>query len=807
MNKNVYNNGMNEKYKNKCRTYYYKYYTNQVKNKHMGFSNIYRNNSPNKYYYETPCRDNNNNSNYYRYNMNGNGHGHQIRNKRNRSYESISTSKYKNKYNKKYKGYAVNEHTIRAYNKNGRKRSCSSTKKLHEKDPKHYKVYLEPRYNDDYRNKYIKNYNLSKKRTYYSYKKKIYNDRRYYDTHFGQGNIFYNNEYYLFNDGTTLKRKKMYYGSSYKTESGSYNNTDLDKKNLNKRKIYSNRRDIYTRRDKKISSKDNYNYYYKKKYDRNEGNNYLLKKNSSIIINNKDSPRKDYGKVYKEYDDYKNKTGKNMDYYNYYYNKIKKNNNISYNYSNNKISRKRRYIIDSKGDNSKIKKFNKGDSTCEQSLTEQSRGSSYYSKVKKKKYKESKNRISSDNDSRRGMSKSRGNSDSYESSYENDNKTKKGNKRHRTETSKSSSSNESMRKQKKKKVNVNNNYSDDEIVHFSWEKGMILNDHYKVMRKMGDGTFGRVLLCQHIVNKKYYAVKVVRNVKKYTKSAKIEADILKKIQSNDIKNNNIVRYHGKFMYHDHMCLIFEPLGPSLYEIITKNDYNGFHIEDIKLYCIEILKALHYLRKLKLTHTDLKPENILLDDPHFEKKIVTVKRVTDGKKIQIYRSKSKGIKIIDFGCATFKTDYHGSIINTRQYRAPEVILNLGWDVSSDMWSFGCILAELYTGNLLFKTHEHLEHLALMENIIEPIPKKMLYEATKTNGYKYIDKNDLKLAWPENASSIDSIKHVKKSLPLYKIIKHDLFCDFLYTILRIDPTLRASPVDLLKHEFLAGNYEDF
>ncbi|CAD2100099.1 serine/threonine kinase-1, putative [Plasmodium vinckei lentum] len=759
MNKNVYNKGMNDKYKNKYRTYYYKYYTNQVKNKYMGFSNIYRNNSPNKYYYESSWRDNNN---YYRYNMNGNGHRHQIRNKRNRSYESISTSKYKNKYNKKYKGYGVNDHTIRTYNKNGRKRSCSSTKKLYDKDPKHYKVYLESRYNDDYRNKYIKNYNLSKKRTYYSYKKKMYNDRRYYDTHFGQGNIFYNNEYYLFNDGTTLKRKKMYYGSSFKTESGSYNNTDLEKKTFNKRRIYSNRRDMYAIHDGKISSKDNYNYYYKKKYDRNKGNYYLLKKNH----------------------------------------------NISYNYSNNKINRKRRYIIDSKDDNSQSKEYNKRYSTCEQSLSESSRGSSYYRKGKKKKYKETKNRVSSDNDSRKRRSgESRGNSYSYESSNESDKKTKKGNKRHRTGTSKSSSRNESVRKQKKKKVNDNNNYSDDEIVHFSWEKGMILNDNYKVMRKMGDGTFGRVLLCQHIVNKKYYAVKVVRNVKKYTKSAKIEADILKKIQSNDIKNNNIVRYHGKFMYYDHMCLIFEPLGPSLYEIITKNDYNGFHIEDIKLYCIEILKALHYLRKIKLTHTDLKPENILLDDPLFEKKVVTVKRVTDGKRIQIYRSKSKGIKIIDFGCATFKSDYHGSIINTRQYRAPEVILNLGWDVSSDMWSFGCILAELYTGNLLFKTHEHLEHLALMESIIEPIPKKMLYEATKTNGYKYIDKNDLRLAWPESASSIDSIKHVKKSLPLYKIIRHDLFCDFLYTILRIDPTRRASPIDLLKHEFLAGNYEDY
>ena len=56
-----------------------------------------------------------------------------------------------------------------------------------------------------------------------------------------------------------------------------------------------------------------------------------------------------------------------------------------------------------------------------------------------------------------------------------------------------------------------------------------------------------------------------------------------------------------------------------------------------------------------------------------------------------------IKVIDFGSATFKDQYHSSIVSTRHYRAPEVILGLGWSFPCDIWSVGCILVELTTGD--------------------------------------------------------------------------------------------------------------
>ncbi|CAK0805530.1 unnamed protein product, partial [Prorocentrum cordatum] len=107
-----------------------------------------------------------------------------------------------------------------------------------------------------------------------------------------------------------------------------------------------------------------------------------------------------------------------------------------------------------------------------------------------------------------------------------------------------------------------------------------------------------------------------------------------------------------------------------------------------------------------------------------------------------------IRLIDFGNATYEDEHHSSIINTRQYRGPEVILAVGWNELSDVWSMGCILMELYTGELLFGTHENLEHLALMEAILDQsLPTSMLSKAPKAIKDKYLANgtSQLRLAW--------------------------------------------------------------
>lgn len=100
-----------------------------------------------------------------------------------------------------------------------------------------------------------------------------------------------------------------------------------------------------------------------------------------------------------------------------------------------------------------------------------------------------------------------------------------------------------------------------------------------------------------------------------------------------------------------------------------------------------------------------------------------------------------IKIIDLGGATYEKERHTDIINTRQYRAPEVILRKyiflfstecqNWTEKSDVWSIACILSELYYGELFFPTHNDYEHLCLIEKASGAFPNLMV---EKSKNYK-------------------------------------------------------------------------
>ena len=127
-----------------------------------------------------------------------------------------------------------------------------------------------------------------------------------------------------------------------------------------------------------------------------------------------------------------------------------------------------------------------------------------------------------------------------------------------------------------------------------------------------------------------------------------------------------------------------------------------------------------LHDLNLIHTDLKPENILLVQNSYQtftynrqipSSTQTSSRVARQRRVLL----DTEIRLIDFGSATFDDEYHSSVVSTRHYRAPEIILNLGWTYPCDIWSIGCILVEFFTGDALFQTHDNLEHLAMMESV--------------------------------------------------------------------------------------------
>src|SRR5690606_5233286 len=113
------------------------------------------------------------------------------------------------------------------------------------------------------------------------------------------------------------------------------------------------------------------------------------------------------------------------------------------------------------------------------------------------------------------------------------------------------------------------------------------------------------------------------------------------------------------------------------ELIKSQDFKGVELTVIKKIAIQLLQSLLFLQKHSIIHCDLKPENILLTH--------------HGK---------TGIKLIDFGSSCFLDEKLYTYIQSRFYRAPEIILGIEYGCEIDMWSFGCILVELYSGIPIF-----------------------------------------------------------------------------------------------------------
>uniref|UniRef100_A0A3Q7FRB1 dual-specificity kinase n=2 Tax=Solanum subgen. Lycopersicon TaxID=49274 RepID=A0A3Q7FRB1_SOLLC len=349
---------------------------------------------------------------------------------------------------------------------------------------------------------------------------------------------------------------------------------------------------------------------------------------------------------------------------------------------------------------------------------------------------------------------------------------------------------------------------DDKDGHFVFELGENLTPRYKIHSKMGEGTFGQVLECWDRERKEMVAIKIVRGMKKYRDAAMIEVEMLQQLGKHD-NGNRCVQIWNWFDYRNHICIVFEKLGPSLYDFLRKNNYRSFPIDLVREIGRQLLDCVAFMHDLRLIHTDLKPENILLISPEYVKVPdykVSSRSPKDGsyyKRIP----KSSAIKVIDFGSTTYDRQNQTYVVSTRHYRAPEVILGLGWTYPCDIWSVGCILVELCSGEALFQTHENLEHLAMMEKVLGPLPQHMLKRVDR-QAEKYVRRG--RLDWPEGATSRDSIRAVLKLARLQNIIMQHVdhsagdLINLLQGLLRYDPSERLTAREALRHPFFTRDH---
>lgn len=113
---------------------------------------------------------------------------------------------------------------------------------------------------------------------------------------------------------------------------------------------------------------------------------------------------------------------------------------------------------------------------------------------------------------------------------------------------------------------------------------------------------------------------------------------------------------------------------------------------------------------------MKPENIFLKNQAYREFAYKRKNSLNTQRHVLIDME---ICLGNFHSATFANKYHQTVVTTRSYRAPEIIMGLGWSYPCDIWSVGCNLVEFLTGEPLFATHDNLdnlEHLAMMEAVL-------------------------------------------------------------------------------------------
>ncbi|KDN53337.1 kinase-like protein [Tilletiaria anomala UBC 951] len=320
-----------------------------------------------------------------------------------------------------------------------------------------------------------------------------------------------------------------------------------------------------------------------------------------------------------------------------------------------------------------------------------------------------------------------------------------------------------------------NNYGYDD------ERGDYLvtnHDHlayrYEVIDLLGRGSFGQVLQCKDHKTGKFCAIKLIRNKKRFHHQALVEVKILENLANWDPDEQyNVIKMTESFYFRNHLCIAMELLSINLYELIKANSFAGFSTRLIRRFTIQVIASLILMRKHRIVHCDLKPENILLMHP-----------------------RKSAIKVIDFGSSCFENEKVYTYIQSRFYRSPEVILGMNYHTAIDIWSLGCIIAELYTGYPIFPGENEQEQLACIMEVFG-VPERYLIERSSR---KKLFFDSTGAPRPVVNSKGKRRRPATKTLQQVLRCSDELFVDFIAKCLHWDPERRLKPEQAMKHPWI-------
>ncbi|XP_076005925.1 cyclin-dependent kinase 6 isoform X4 [Genypterus blacodes] len=222
---------------------------------------------------------------------------------------------------------------------------------------------------------------------------------------------------------------------------------------------------------------------------------------------------------------------------------------------------------------------------------------------------------------------------------------------------------------------------------------------YEHVAEIGEGAYGKVYKARDLKNGRFVALKRVRvqtEEEGMPLSTIREVAVLKQLEA--FEHPNVVRLFdvctvSRTDRETRLTLVFEHVDQDLTTYLEKAPDPGVPPETIKDMMYQLLQGLDFLHSHRVVHRDLKPQNIL---------------VTSGGQI----------KLADFGLARIYSFQMAltSVVVTLWYRAPEVLLQSSYATPVDLWSVGCIFAEMFRRRPLFRGNSDVDQLGKIFDVV-------------------------------------------------------------------------------------------
>jgi serine/threonine protein kinase len=388
--------------------------------------------------------------------------------------------------------------------------------------------------------------------------------------------------------------------------------------------------------------------------------------------------------------------------------------------------------------------------------------------------------------------------------------------------------------------------------------GDVLNDRYELIVKLGWGEFSTVWLAHDRkatnLHRTFLAVKIAKCRSDVVRGTKYECYLLAYIRKRVSREAPVACLVDCFETHgrhgDHICMSMPLLGSNMLCVIEQFKAKGRRrradreIGLVKEITASVLKALAHLESGNILHTDLKPENVLVSSPDAKvfRGISTFCRsrgvLLDGDQLQKLEegdSRAPMATLADFGLslllepntsadpsvqavvsrkelnvpkAGHLRNERGMLIQTREYRAPEVLFGTDFNCRTDVWSLGCMAYEMLTGDFLMdpkkKTNVEkdmdVEHVAMIMQILGPVPNRIATGSGKhvkrmfdANGrFLFADKY---AAYPRRSIAAELETFLEPS-------EAERAAQFIMSCFTYDPSERCHADDLLRHSWLRG-----